>query len=125
MSDVDEEDDERDNSEFSSNDEDGGGYAPSSAGGARRGDGARSSRPNSTPNEPVELLRRDFQAMQTHILQVMQDHTLTQDQLQRGPRSRLNRMEHALMDRLGISFAPAPPRDVPANDSETDDDHDD
>ncbi|KAK9125677.1 hypothetical protein Scep_014523 [Stephania cephalantha] len=44
-------------------------------------DEAGSSRPISTPNESVELLRRDFQAMQTHILRVMEDHTLTQDQL--------------------------------------------
>ncbi|KAK9166897.1 hypothetical protein Scep_002088 [Stephania cephalantha] len=49
-------------------------------GGAGGGDGARSSRLISTPNV-VELLWRDFQAMQTHILRVMQDHTLTQDQL--------------------------------------------
>ncbi|KAK9132760.1 hypothetical protein Scep_012288 [Stephania cephalantha] len=94
------------------------------AGGAGGGDGAGSSRPISTPNEPVELLRRDFQAMQTHILRVMQDHTLTQDQLQEV-QGQLNRMEQALMDRLGISFAPAPPNDVPADDSETDDDLDD
>ncbi|KAK9157992.1 hypothetical protein Scep_004566 [Stephania cephalantha] len=59
-----------------------------------------------------------------HILLVMQDHTLTQDQL-REVQGQLNRMEHALMDRVGISFAPAPPRDVPAEDSETDDDLDD
>ncbi|KAK9127892.1 hypothetical protein Syun_016689 [Stephania yunnanensis] len=37
----------------------------------------------------------------------------------------LNRMEQAPMHRLRISFAPAPPRDVPADDSETDDDPDD
>ncbi|KAK9151459.1 hypothetical protein Syun_009768 [Stephania yunnanensis] len=86
--------------------------------------GAGCSRPISTPNEPVELLQRDFQAMQTHILQVMQDHTLTQDHL-RKVQGQLNRMEQALMDRLGISFAPAPPRDVPFDDSETDDDLDD
>ncbi|KAK9149227.1 hypothetical protein Scep_007984 [Stephania cephalantha] len=43
------------------------------------GDGAGSSRPISSLNEPIELLRRDFQEMQTHILRVMQDHTLTQD----------------------------------------------
>ncbi|KAK9166472.1 hypothetical protein Scep_001663 [Stephania cephalantha] len=92
------------------------------AGGARGGDG--SSRPISSPNEPVELWRRDFQAMQTHILRVMQDHTLTQDQL-REVQGQLIRMEVALMDRLEISFAPAPPRDVPADDSETDDDLDD
>ncbi|KAK9126551.1 hypothetical protein Scep_015397 [Stephania cephalantha] len=51
------------------------------AGGAGGGDGAGSSQPISTPNEPVEFLRRDFQAMQTHIIRVMQDHTLTQDHL--------------------------------------------
>ncbi|KAK9082835.1 hypothetical protein Scep_029306 [Stephania cephalantha] len=50
-------------------------------GGAGGGDGTGSSRPIYSPNEPVELLRRDFQTMQTHILRVMQDHTLTQDQL--------------------------------------------
>ncbi|KAK9158092.1 hypothetical protein Scep_004666 [Stephania cephalantha] len=37
------------------------------AGGAGGGDGAGSSRPISSPNEPVELLRRDFQAMQTQF----------------------------------------------------------
>ncbi|KAK9157336.1 hypothetical protein Scep_003910 [Stephania cephalantha] len=92
--------------------------------GAGGGDGARSSQPISSPNEPVELLRRDFQTMQTHILRVMQDHTLTQDQL-REVQGQLRHMEQALMDRLGISFAPAPPRDVPTDDSETDDDLDD
>ncbi|KAK9089238.1 hypothetical protein Scep_028320 [Stephania cephalantha] len=55
-------------------------------------------------------LRRDFQEMQTQILRIMQDHTLTQDQL-REVQDQLHRMEQALMDRLGISFAPAPPRD--------------
>ncbi|KAK9118293.1 hypothetical protein Scep_016386 [Stephania cephalantha] len=94
------------------------------AGGAGGGDGTGSSRPISSPNEPVELLRRDFQAMQTHILRVMQDNTLTQDQL-REVQGQFNRIEQALMDRLGISFALAPPRDVPADDSETDDDLDD
>ncbi|KAK9112223.1 hypothetical protein Scep_019742 [Stephania cephalantha] len=98
------------------------------AGGARGGggggDGTGSSRPISSPNEPVELLRRDFQEMQTHILRVMHDHTLTQVQL-REVQGQLHRMEQALMDRLGISFAPAPLRDVPADDSETDDDLDD
>ncbi|KAK9128374.1 hypothetical protein Syun_017171 [Stephania yunnanensis] len=43
--------------------------------------GAGDSQAISTPNDPVEVLQRDFQAMQTHILRVMQDHTLTQDQL--------------------------------------------
>ncbi|KAK9125554.1 hypothetical protein Scep_014400 [Stephania cephalantha] len=93
-------------------------------GGAGGGDGTGSSRPISTPNEPIDLLRRDFLAMQTHILRVMQDHTLTQDQL-REVQGQLSRMEQALMDRLGISFAPVPPRDVTADDSETDDDLDD
>ncbi|KAK9157173.1 hypothetical protein Scep_003747 [Stephania cephalantha] len=79
-------------------------------GGAGGGDGAGSSRPISTPNEPVELFRKDFQAMQTHILRVMQDHTLTQDQL-REVQGQLNHMEQALMDKLEISFAQAPPRD--------------
>ncbi|KAK9161262.1 hypothetical protein Syun_007603 [Stephania yunnanensis] len=37
----------------------------------------------------------------------MQDHTLTQDQL-REFQGELNRTMQALMDRLGISFAPAP-----------------
>ncbi|KAK9160793.1 hypothetical protein Syun_007134 [Stephania yunnanensis] len=73
---------------------------------------------------PVELLQRDFQAMQTHILRVMQNHTLTQDQLQKV-QGRLNRMKQVLMERLEISFAPAPSRDVPTDDSETDDDLDD
>ncbi|KAK9112490.1 hypothetical protein Scep_020009 [Stephania cephalantha] len=62
--------------------------------------------------------------MQTHILRVMQDHTLTQDQL-REIQGQLHRMEQALMDWLGNSFATAPPRDVPADDSETNDDLDD
>ncbi|KAK9105517.1 hypothetical protein Scep_022361 [Stephania cephalantha] len=74
-------------------------------GGAGGGDGAGSSRPISSPNEPVELLRRDFQTMQTHIFRVMHDHTLTQYQL-REVQGQLRRMEQALMDRLGISFAP-------------------
>ncbi|KAK9140582.1 hypothetical protein Scep_010263 [Stephania cephalantha] len=94
------------------------------AGGARGGDGAGSSRHISTPNEPVELLRRDFQATQTHIHRVMRDHTITQDQL-REVKGQLNRMEQALMDRLKISFALAPSRDVPTDGSETDDDLDD
>ncbi|KAK9134865.1 hypothetical protein Syun_014195 [Stephania yunnanensis] len=50
-------------------------------------------------------------------LEELEDHTLTQDQLRR--------MKHALMDRLGISFAQTPPRDVLADDSKTDDDIDD
>ncbi|KAK9101328.1 hypothetical protein Scep_024758 [Stephania cephalantha] len=62
------------------------------AGGAGGGDGAGSSRLISSPNEPVELLRRDFQTMQTHILRVIQDYTLTQDQL-REVQGRLRRME--------------------------------
>ncbi|KAK9132574.1 hypothetical protein Scep_012102 [Stephania cephalantha] len=93
-------------------------------GAAGGGDGAGSSRLISSPNEPIELLRRDFQEMETHILWVIQDHTLTQDQL-RKVQGQLRRMEQALMDKLGISFASAPPRDVPADNSETDDDLDD
>ncbi|KAK9112377.1 hypothetical protein Scep_019896 [Stephania cephalantha] len=62
------------------------------AGGAGGGDGAESSWPISSSNEPVELLWRDFQTMQTHILRVMQDHTLTQDQL-REVQGQLRRME--------------------------------
>ncbi|KAK9083441.1 hypothetical protein Scep_029912 [Stephania cephalantha] len=50
-------------------------------GAAGGGDGAGSSQPISSPNEPIELLQRDLQEMHTHILRVMQDHTLTQDQL--------------------------------------------
>ncbi|KAK9112199.1 hypothetical protein Scep_019718 [Stephania cephalantha] len=84
--------------------------AGGAGGGAGGGDGARSSRPISSPNESVELLRRDFQMMQTHILRVQ---------------GQLRRMEQALMDRLEISFSPAPPRDVLVDDSETDDDLDD
>ncbi|KAK9167165.1 hypothetical protein Scep_002356 [Stephania cephalantha] len=98
--------------------------AAASLSGTGGGDRAGSSRPISSPYELVELLQRDFQAMQTHILRVMQDHTLTQDQL-REVQGKLNRIERALMDRLGISFAPAPPRDVPADDSESEDDLDD
>ncbi|KAK9094278.1 hypothetical protein Scep_025747 [Stephania cephalantha] len=45
------------------------------------GDGAGFSRPISSPNEPIELLRTYFKEMQTHILRVMQDHTLTRDEL--------------------------------------------
>ncbi|KAK9135231.1 hypothetical protein Syun_014561 [Stephania yunnanensis] len=93
-------------------------------GGARGGDGDGSSRPISTPNEPIKLLRRDFQTMQTNILRVMQYHTLTQDHL-RVVQGQLNRMEQPLMDIFGISFAPSLPRDVPPNDSETDDNLDD
>ncbi|KAK9098867.1 hypothetical protein Syun_025912 [Stephania yunnanensis] len=93
-------------------------------GGAGGGDGGGSSRPISSPNELVELLWRDFQAMQTYIFRVIQDHTLTQDQL-REVQGQLNCMERTLMDRLKISFTPTPPRDVPADDSETDDDLDD
>ncbi|KAK9105472.1 hypothetical protein Scep_022316 [Stephania cephalantha] len=94
------------------------------AGGAGGGDGVGTSRPISSPNEPVEFLRWDFQAMQTHILRVMRDHTLTQDQL-REVQGQFNRMEHALMDRLEVSIPSAPPRDVPTDDSKTDDDLDD
>ncbi|KAK9158203.1 hypothetical protein Scep_004777 [Stephania cephalantha] len=91
--------------------------------GAGGRDGAGSSRPISSPNEPIELCE-DFQEMQTHILRVMQDHTLTQDQL-REVQGQLRHMEQALIDRLEISFALAPSRNVPADDSETDDDLDD
>ncbi|KAK9094363.1 hypothetical protein Scep_025832 [Stephania cephalantha] len=88
---------------------------------AGAGDGARSSRPISAPNEPIKLLRMDFKEMQTNLLRVIQDNTLTRDEL-REVLAQLRRMEHALMDRLYISFTP--PRDVP-DDSETDDDPDD
>ncbi|KAK9094954.1 hypothetical protein Scep_026423 [Stephania cephalantha] len=88
---------------------------------AGAGDGAGSSRPIYAPNEPIELLRRDFKEMQTNLLWVMQDNTLTRDEL-REVQGQLRRIEKALMDKLGISFKP--PRDVP-DDSETDDDPDD
>ncbi|KAK9111043.1 hypothetical protein Scep_018562 [Stephania cephalantha] len=39
-----------------------------------------------SPNEPVEFLRRTSETMQTHILRVMRDRTLTQDRIARGPR---------------------------------------
>ncbi|KAK9147438.1 hypothetical protein Scep_006195 [Stephania cephalantha] len=100
------------------------GWTPS---GSRRrhagagGDGAGSSRPISAPNEPIELLMRDFKEMQTNLLRVMQDNTLTLDEL-REVEGQLRRIEHALIDRLGISFTP--PRDV-LDYSETDDDPDD
>ncbi|KAK9158787.1 hypothetical protein Scep_005361 [Stephania cephalantha] len=90
--------------------------------GAGGGDGAGSSRPISSPNEPIELLRWDFKEMQTQILRVMQDHTLTRDEL-REVQGQLRCMEQALMDRLGISFAP--PKDVSTDDSKTDDDPND
>ncbi|KAK9089396.1 hypothetical protein Scep_028478 [Stephania cephalantha] len=90
--------------------------------GARAGDVAGSSRPISAPNGPIELLRRDFKQMQTNILRVMQDNALTRDEL-REVQGQLRLMEQALMDRLEISFTP--PRDVPDDDSETDDDPDD
>ncbi|KAK9128300.1 hypothetical protein Syun_017097 [Stephania yunnanensis] len=93
------------------------------AGGAGGGDGARSSGSISSLNEPIKLLRRDFQEMQTQILRIMQDHTLTQDQLQEV-QGQLRRKEQALTDKLEISFASAPLRGVLANDSETDDDID-
>ncbi|KAK9159915.1 hypothetical protein Syun_006256 [Stephania yunnanensis] len=73
------------------------------------------------PNEPIELLRRDFKEMQTNLLRVMQDNTLTHNEL-RDVQGQLRHMEHALMDRLGISFTPH--RDVP-NDLENDDNPDD
>ncbi|KAK9167617.1 hypothetical protein Scep_002808 [Stephania cephalantha] len=88
------------------------------------GDGAGSSRPISSANELIELLRRDFQEMPTHILHVTHDHTLTQDQL-RKVQGQLRHMKQVLMDKLEISFTPAPPRDVPANESKTDNDLDD
>ncbi|KAK9160299.1 hypothetical protein Syun_006640 [Stephania yunnanensis] len=88
------------------------------------GDGVGSSRHISTLNETVELLRKDFKAMQTHILRVMQDHALPQDQL-REVQSQLNCIERALMDKLKISFTLVPPSDVPAEGSVTDDDLDD
>ncbi|KAK9157051.1 hypothetical protein Scep_003625 [Stephania cephalantha] len=92
--------------------------------GAGGGDGVGSSQLISSPNEPIELLRRDIQEeMQTHILRVMQDHTLTQDQL-REVQGQLRCVEQTLMDRLRISFAPTPLIDVPADDSKSDDDLD-
>ncbi|KAK9119398.1 hypothetical protein Scep_017491 [Stephania cephalantha] len=109
---------------FHTKDHEGGQRRHAIAGGAGGGDGCGSSGPISSPNEPIKLLRRDFLEMQTHILWVMQDHTLTQDQLQEVE-GQLRRMEHALMDRLGISFMPTPPRDVQSDDSETNDDLDD
>ncbi|KAK9132821.1 hypothetical protein Scep_012349 [Stephania cephalantha] len=57
-------------------------------------------------------------------LEELEDHTLTQDPL-REVQGHLNRMKQALTERLEISFVPAPPRDVPADDSETDDDVED
>ncbi|KAK9100424.1 hypothetical protein Scep_023854 [Stephania cephalantha] len=90
--------------------------------GAGAGDVAGSYRPISAPNEPIELLRKDFKQMQTNIFQVMQDNTLTRDEL-REVHGQLRCMEQALMDKLEISFTP--PRDVPDDDSKTDDDPDD
>ncbi|KAK9140970.1 hypothetical protein Scep_010651 [Stephania cephalantha] len=84
-------------------------------------DGAGSSWPISAPNEPIELLRRDFNEMQTNLLRVMQDNTLTHNEL-RKVQGQLRHVEHALMDKLGISFTPH--IDVP-DDLETDDDPDD
>ncbi|KAK9118415.1 hypothetical protein Scep_016508 [Stephania cephalantha] len=50
--------------------------------GARAGDVAGSYQPISAPNEPIELLRKNFKQMQINILRVMQDNTLTRDELQ-------------------------------------------
>ncbi|KAK9166993.1 hypothetical protein Scep_002184 [Stephania cephalantha] len=75
--------------------------AGGAVGGTGGGDGVGSSQPISYPNEAIQLLRRDFQEMQTHIFRVMQDHTLTQDQL-REVQGQLRRMEQALMANLGF-----------------------
>ncbi|KAK9125837.1 hypothetical protein Scep_014683 [Stephania cephalantha] len=87
----------------------------------RRHDGAGSSCLISANDEPIELLRRDIKEMQTYLLRVIQDKTLERDQL-RDMKGQLGRIEHALMDRLEISFPPAGDVD---DDSETNHDLDD
>ncbi|KAK9100646.1 hypothetical protein Scep_024076 [Stephania cephalantha] len=69
------------------------------------GDGVGSSRPISAHDESIQLLRRDIKEMQTNLLRVIRDNTLGHEEL-REVQGRLGRMEQALMDRLGISFAP-------------------
>ncbi|KAK9111521.1 hypothetical protein Scep_019040 [Stephania cephalantha] len=88
---------------------------------ARRHAGAGSSWPMSARDEPIKQLRGDIKPMQRSFLRVINDKTLDRDQLHEM-QGRLGRMEQALMDRLGISFAP--PAD-PDNDSETNQDLDD
>ncbi|KAK9162543.1 hypothetical protein Syun_003445 [Stephania yunnanensis] len=63
--------------------------------------------------EPIQL--RGIKEMQRSLLKVIQDKTLDRDQL-REMYEQLGRMEQALMDRLGISFALASNVD---DDSET------
>ncbi|KAK9158272.1 hypothetical protein Scep_004846 [Stephania cephalantha] len=85
------------------------------------GAGARFSRPISAHDEPIELLRKDIKDMQTNLLRVMQDNTLSREEM-RELQGRLCRMEQALMDSLGISFAP--PADADDDDSDIDHDFD-
>ncbi|KAK9126113.1 hypothetical protein Scep_014959 [Stephania cephalantha] len=83
--------------------------------------GAGSSRPMSVNDEPIEQLREDIKEMQRSFLRVINDKTLDHDQLQEI-QGRLGLMEQAMMDRLGISFAPPA---HPDDDSETNHDLDD
>ncbi|KAK9162744.1 hypothetical protein Syun_003646 [Stephania yunnanensis] len=112
MLDIDEDGDESDNSEFSSNNENGS---------KSRHVGEGSSRPIHAHDEPIKLMRKEIKEMQINLLQVIQNKTLDCNDL-RELQGRLGRMEQALIDRLGISFAP--PVDDPI-DSKTDDDPDD
>ncbi|KAK9118154.1 hypothetical protein Scep_016247 [Stephania cephalantha] len=91
------------------------------SGSRRRHAGAGSSRPMSTSDEPIEQLREKIKEMQRSLLRVINDKTLDRDQLFEM-HGRLGRIEQALMDRFGISFAP--PTD-PIDDSEIDQDPDD
>ncbi|KAK9147982.1 hypothetical protein Scep_006739 [Stephania cephalantha] len=71
-------------------------------------------------NEPIELLRIGIKEMQTSLLMLIKDKTLDRDQLREMHR-RLGRMEQAVIDKLGISFAHAVEAD---DDSEIDHDLD-
>ncbi|KAK9115230.1 hypothetical protein Syun_022027 [Stephania yunnanensis] len=71
--------------------------------------------------QPIKQLRMDIKEMQRSLLRVINVKTLDRDQLQEM-QGRLGRMEQALMDKLGISFAPP---SHPTDDSESDRDLDD
>ncbi|KAK9125979.1 hypothetical protein Scep_014825 [Stephania cephalantha] len=71
----------------------------------RRHVGAGFSLPMSTNDDLIEQLWGDIKKLQRSLLRVINDKTLDRDQLQEM-QGRLGCVEHALMDRLGISFAP-------------------
>ncbi|KAK9114591.1 hypothetical protein Syun_021388 [Stephania yunnanensis] len=84
------------------------------------GAGAWSSWRMSANDEPIEQLRGTLRRC-GEVFRVINDKTFDREQLQ-DMQGRLDRMEQALMDILGISFAPPV---HPDNDSETDQDLDD